>query len=138
MSSPSARPLGIKSARHLVELYFGVQMVTGVSESVFAPSAGINTLILGPDPRRIKYELIFANTGVSNDILILGSPATLDTENGNSYSLNEGETIIIERTFFADLDAVTLPLAVRTLNGEINVSVREVYLSPASLEQLES
>lgn len=138
MSSPSDRPLGIKSTRHLIELYFGTQMVTDILEVEWG-NIFTNTQILRPDPRRIKYEIVMSN--LDNAIfasIALGTTGAVDGTAPALYSLAPGQTIVVERTFFADLDAVTLPVWAFASAGQVFVSTREVFLSPASQEQLES
>lgn len=138
MPSPTDKPLGIKSCRHLIELYFGIQMVTDLVESPPTDTAGVSQILL-PDPRRIKYEIILANgDSLVTNTVSLSTIGGVDQPSAAVYTLGPSATIIIERTFFADLDAVTLPVWANNPSGDVAISTREVFLSPASEEQLVS
>lgn len=127
----------ILSARQLVELYFGVGMVTNIVEN-FQNLLAVTSVILGPDPRRIKYEIILANTSATLPTSVqIGFSGGIDLNAPQVYNLAPGATIVIERTFFSDLDSVTLPLwGVASGNGCF-VSTREVFLTPPAVTEPE-
>jgi hypothetical protein len=128
-------PVGIFRCRDLVTLYFGVRMVATLNENLYFISAsGQTQQILGQDPRRISYEITF-EAGASPGVLYIGNQAQMDASQAAVYRLN-GDTIVIARNWFVDLDAVTLPLLARAgSTAPYEIFVREIILTPAGVDE---
>ena len=128
---------GILKCRDLTQLYYGARLVANVKVSQ-APDDAYTTqgLLIGQDPRRIKYELIFGNTdnGTAHQVY-LGT--NIDTVNSNpeSYSLPPDATIVVSRSFLTDLDAVTMEVWVVITDPTVYVAARETFLTPAPVDE---
>jgi hypothetical protein len=134
MADPSIK-YGILRTRDLVELYYGARMVTDLVENYF-PSVVNPIVILQQDPRRIRYEVIISyTTGPNPGAVVLGSPRTNAVGIGQTYWLNPGETIIVERDFLTDLDAVTIELDNLGGTPGIVISTRETFLTPTPVDE---
>jgi hypothetical protein len=133
--SPNLK-FGILKARDLVELYYGARMVANLIENVIgSPTA--SAPILGPDPRRIKYEIILANQSATvGDVVFLASVGGADTPNPQAYAVPPAGTIIVKRDFFTDLDAVTAAIFGLEQNGTVLITTRETYLTPVPIDEL--
>ena len=126
---------GILKCRDLVQLYYGARLVANVIETN-PPDTSVNPgQILSQDLRRIRYEIIFSNNGSGAVQAFLSD--TLDGVNAGPqiYTVPGFSTIVIDRTFLTDLDAVTLPLFSSTSNVNCVISVRETFLTPAPIDE---
>jgi hypothetical protein len=127
---------GILRARDIAALYYGARMVAFAKYSFFSVGKFDRVQILGPDPRRIKFELYLFNTGsAASDINIADDIETLNTA-PLDVSAGPGLTVVIRRTFLSDLDAVCLPLWVVPIVNTWTVSVRETLLTPAPVDEV--
>jgi hypothetical protein len=135
MSSPQIK-YGILRTRDLVQLYFGARMVASVLETSPGAIVGPTVQIISGDPRRIKYEIFLANISVAADYVSIFSNGDTSTDNPQLISLPPGASEILTRTFFGDLDAVTLPVFLTPGAGSINVSVRETFLTTLPADEL--
>lgn len=127
-------PLGILRVRDLVQLYYGVRMVTSVSETHYGESGG-QLQLLGQDTRRIKYTIVVANFGDDPDEIGLWTNGGADAQNPQIYSVLGNATLVVERTFLTDLDSIALPVFAFDANGTASYSVREVFLTPLPLDE---
>jgi hypothetical protein len=128
-------PQGIFRTRDLVTLFYGVRMVASILEANPALNNTAPIQLIGQDPRRIRYEIILANNGDAVDTAFIGSQASFDPGTSQQYYLNAGDTLIIERNWITDLDAVTINLWGVTSNGNIGVTTRETFLTPAGNDE---
>lgn len=136
-------PKWILGCQQLVELYYGVRMIAQVKESAFFLDAGSTSIILQPDPRRIRYEIAFSSLNVTTTSFIwLGTPQAMDTNSAELVQAVNGTALApvsgftrIQRNFLSDLDTVTLPQAVRSSNFECDVTVRETFLTPLPTDE---
>jgi hypothetical protein len=129
------RPKSILGCQQLVELYFGVRMIAIIAENEVALDGDVDVLI-GPDPRRIRYEIILAQQNAAVAQVAIGTPQSFDLGTSQFYVLGQGDTIVIERNFFDDLDAVTLPLSIQLQSeSSCTVSTRETFLTPLPTDE---
>lgn len=137
MSNGKASPLGIVRCRDLVELLYGVPMVTSVTAAWFGVGsvAGVTQILL-QDSRRIRYELVFLNSGLLPDDCIFNHNGDFTATAYQEVYLSAGSVFIIERDFRSDLDAVTLPLFVLGPGSNIAIGVRETFLTPAPVDEI--
>lgn len=128
---------GILKCRDLVELYYGARMVTFIKQSEFSLSSSTpQTVILGRDPRRIAYELtLCSHPGVSTTMAI-GTDAEIAAGQATIYDLGPSAPIIIPRSFLTYLDAVTAGLQALVSAGDVEVSLLEIILTPAPVDEV--
>jgi len=127
---------GVLRCIELTELYFGWRMVTSLTENYVSVSTSAPFQVLGQDPRRIRYEIITTNSGMA-DILVTFNDSLDNVNNiGTTYGIPAGETLIIERSFLTDLDAVTIPVWGGTTASSIAMATRETFLTPAPVDEL--
>jgi hypothetical protein len=129
-------PLGVLKCRDLATLYYGFPMVGVPRETLFFLTTTAVTLILGQDPRRIKYEIVLANQTGGNLIVYIGSQSQMDVAKAAVYIVPTGGTLSIKRSFLTDLDSVCLPLLARLPGGSMEISVREIILTPAPADEV--
>lgn len=136
MPSDDAIKFGILKCRDLVELYYGVRMVTDVKETVISFDGGLSAQILNQDPRRIRYEIVLANEDVATQEFDLSSITGGSNNLVTAYSVAPGSTLVIERSFLSDLDSVTKQVwCAISVNTQL-VSVRETFLTPAPVDEI--
>jgi hypothetical protein len=134
MTDPTIK-YGILRTRDLVELYYGARMVTDLVENFFGSFSDTYAL-LSQDPRRIKYEIIMANTSPSeNETVQMGSPRTVASGLAQIYWMRPGETIIVTRDFFTDLDSVCIEVDVQFQGPDVQISTRETFLTPTPVDE---
>jgi hypothetical protein len=129
---------GILKCRDLVQLYYGARLVASVIETVNEVASDAAGLLLNQDPRLIKYEIQMSNTDTVNPLQVfLGSTldAVLGGTNFLEYNIPINETVIVERNFFTDLDAVTLPVFVFPQGANFAITTRETFLTPAPVDE---
>lgn len=129
-------PQGILKCRDLVQLYYGLPMVAALIENLFYVQGGDTVQILGPDPRRIKYEIIISAQNAS--IIYIGSLNQMDQSTAAVYQFGSAGVETISRNFLTDLDSVCLPLLARNTASEnaFEVFVRETFLTPAPVDEI--
>jgi hypothetical protein len=127
---------GILKCRDLVELYYGARMVAALTENLYFLSAtGQTQQILGADPRRISYEIIW-ESNVVGDLLYIGNQTQMDNFQAAVYK-GGNESVVIKRSWLTDLDTVTLPLIARAgSTSPYEIFVREVFLTPIPIDEL--
>jgi hypothetical protein len=111
-------------------------MVTSIIEKQAASSTTAFMPLIAQDPRRIRYELIIANTDVAAQLAFVGSPPSVDAGNNQIYSLTPGQTIIVTRDFFTDLDAVTIGLLFMVTSLNVAITTRETFLTPSAIDEI--
>ena len=128
---------GILKCRDLVELYYGARMVTSVTETKFSASA-TPYLILNQDPRRIRYEVWYDTTNLAAPTSIrIGTPAAIGSGEAISFDpFISVYTLPLVRDFLTDLDSVCLALMVSDSSGQLIVSTRETFLTPAPVDEV--
>lgn len=129
-------PQGILKCRDLVQLFYGLPMVTAVIDSNVALDASAIAQVLSADPRRIKYEIILTNLGATADGILIGTPTDLDQGTALFAGAAAGESYTIKRDFFTDLDSVCIPLSAQAGANPWVVSVRETFLTPAPVDEI--
>lgn len=130
MDSNKVAPGIILATKKLVELYFGIAMVTDLREATVNLATPPRQLMQA-DPRRIAYEIIMGNrSGTNFTAFSVGTPRAFESGFPQTYFLAPGQTIIVERNFFTDLDSVTLELQATNADGNGMVTVRETFLTP--------
>ena len=127
---------GVLKCRDLVELYFGWRAVTTVIQIGYSPTATVPFQLFGPDPRRIRYEVIFASFDAASQEADLATKAALDSGNHEIYAVPPGGTIKIERNFLTDLEAVTLDQWCALGTATLFVSTRQTFLTPAPVDEV--
>jgi len=127
--------LGIVRCRDLVQLYYGARMVTAIVEKQSVLSTTSVQQILAPDPRRIKYEVVFACNPTGPDDFEVGGQTACENGQGQEYNIAANTSIRIERSFLTDLDEVSDSLYASGDNGNITVSTREVFLQPLPVDE---
>lgn len=135
MADAPSLKYGILKVEDLVALYFGARMRTNIQEIYIGPvvAASGKLVVLGPDPRRIKYEIFIA--AAIAGLVELGSPAAVQAAKGQIYGVALDTTTIIERTWIGDMDAVTMPVSLLVSSGAMVVTARAVYLTPIPVDQ---
>lgn len=136
MPNDNAIKFGLLKCRDLVELYYGARMVASIVETQIPAAANTLFQLLAPDPRRIAYELIFANGVNAINQFQIGSPQTDAPGNQQFYSIPPGGTLIIKRNFLEDLDAVGIELGCKIFGAAITVSTRETFLTPIPVDEM--
>jgi hypothetical protein len=135
VSNGDAIKYGILSTRDLVELYLGARTVVTIIENQTNTGAS-SPVVLNQNPSRIRYEVILGNSNVVGiNALTLASPAACDSGFGPTYFLNPGQTIVIERNFETDGEAVCLPLNCAPIHGLTTISTRETILTPLPADE---
>jgi hypothetical protein len=129
-------PQGILKCRDLVQLYYGLPMVVNTKSTVF-PASAAPYLILGQDPRRIRYEIWLNPSSVEVEAnILLGTPAEIDAGMGVSLTPGNTDGPVVERDFLTDLDGVTIAQMILDSSGEVVFSVRETFLTPAPVDEI--
>lgn len=126
---------GILQCRDLVQLYYGVRMVAAITEGFFNQSANVQASLIQQDPRRIRYELIMSNGDVTDQVFTIGTPSSFQAGNAQTYSVKPGATLIVERTFLSDFDAVTIGLDATVSSSSCNLNTRETFLTPLPADE---
>jgi hypothetical protein len=137
MSSPNLPlfPLGILRCRDLVQLYYGVRMVTNLIENEGGFFDTQPVQIISLDPRRIAYDIVMENFGDANDVALVSTIGGLDPPVQAHYGIFPGATQVISRSFLTNLDAVTMPVFACSVNGNIRFDTREVFLTPLPIDE---
>jgi len=126
---------GIVRCRDLVQLYYGARMATDVAEDAFDITQGAApTQILKADSRRIKYEIQITITG-GGGIVILGSPRAFAAGTPQNYALSGNMTVVVERDFLTDLDAVVGDLLCMSEFINAVITTRETFLTPLPVDE---
>ena len=105
------------------------------SERATFPTNPFGTILMTQDPRRIRYEIILANTSGASVQFILGTQAAVVSGNVAEYSVMPGDTLIIERNFRSDMEGVVLDQMLQAVSGVITPSVRETILTPLPVDE---
>jgi hypothetical protein len=129
---------GILKCRDLVQLFYGVRLVASILEQDNQLTTGQTGPLIAQDPRRIRYEIIMGNYDTA--YLYVGIAETLDELTAaagppQTYVVPPASTIIVERNWITDLDAVTLPLFVQPIGTSFVISTRETFLTPAPIDE---
>ena len=136
MPSDNILKYGILKCRDLVELVYGARMVTSIIEKSFSASA-TPYLILGQDPRRIRYEVWLNQNGTAVGYTVfMGSPAAIDSGTAQGFWSFTLGYVYLARDFLTDGEAVCLPLKLSDPNGQILVTTRETFLTPAPVDEV--
>lgn len=126
----------IRRCRDLVQLYYGVRMVAAIIENEVQGGGGWSPLIL-QDPRRIRYEIIIRNADPANAAEVqIGTPPTFDLGTAQDYEVGIDQTLVIDRNFLTDLDAVTIALNFFCSNENVVISTRETFLTPPPVDEV--
>jgi hypothetical protein len=126
---------GILKCRDLVALYYGAYMVMVPKETLYVVGTTAPTQILSQDPRRIKYEIAVTPQTAPDDISIATSLDASQNFLGMDYEVPDTTVLIIERSFLSDGDSVTLPLWAMGDTTSWSVTVREIFLSTAPVDE---
>jgi hypothetical protein len=126
---------GILKCRDLVQLYYGARLVASIIENSIGLNPGAIVKLLGQDPRRVRYEIILANTTAAAASVGINASQDAVSNIFSTYAINAGDTLIIDRNFFTDLDAVTLSVWAEVGTGSLNISTRETFLTPAPVDE---
>jgi hypothetical protein len=135
MNGAPDNPKWILQCRDLVQLYYGVRMVASIIEGQPFFTPNLPKQILQQDPRRIRYEIILANSDAATQIAGLGSTDDIAFNTGQLYQVAPGASMVIERSFLSDLDAVTIPLSAFVTSANLVISTRETYLTPLPADE---
>jgi hypothetical protein len=135
MANGNILKYGILRCRELVELYYGARMVVSITENSNNLSNAAPQQILGQDPRRIRYEIIVTNAGAAAIVFWLNASQDAVANIASQYTVGAGRSIVIERDFLTDLDAVTVPVWGQANSGGLTVSTRETFLTPAPVDE---
>lgn len=127
---------GVLRCRELVELYFGWRLVASVIEKSNNLDNTKPQLILGQDPRRIRYEIIVTNPDATAHNCYLDASPDAVTNIASEYAIAPHSSLIIERTFLSDLDAVTMPVWGQAGAAGLSVATRETFLTPAPVDEV--
>lgn len=128
---------GVLRCRELVELYFGWRMVSFIREQVLAPAAsGTTYVLLQQDPRRIAYDIVFANPDNTTLLAAIGTPQGWGLGNTPLYNIPPGDTLIISRNFLTSLDSVTEEIDYQVSSTDLQVSTIETILTPAPVDEV--
>jgi hypothetical protein len=126
---------GILRTRDLVELYLAGRMVVTILENLTNTGAA-SPVVLLQNPSRIRYEVILGNNNVVGiNGVEIASPAACDSGFGPTYFLNPGQTIVIQRDYQTDGEAVCLPLNCVPIHGVTMISTRETILTPLPVDE---
>lgn len=136
-------PKWILGCQQLVELYYGVRMISSLVENVTNVDVGALVQIMQPDPRRIRYEIVVSWQDATTDVAFeIGTPSGVDLSRGESFFPASGSALApvsgfmrIERAFLADLDAVTLAQVLQNGGSPVTVSTRETFLTPLPTDE---
>lgn len=130
---------GILKCRDLCTLYFGATMVAVAKDTQFLPSTLLTSpvQILQQDLRRIAYEIVLTNTGTTADDMSIGTYDACLAFTAWDISLGATANFLIRRSFDTDLDSVVQPLWAFGDAGKIAVLVREVFLTPAPVDEVQ-
>ena len=118
-----------------MQLYYGARLVAFIKETVPNIPSATPTLLVGQDPRRIRYELIFTNFDSGPLDILLGQTLDALTTIGLEYQVPENSTLIIERSFLTDLDGVTVSVFCNATGSGFTISSRETILTPAPVDE---
>jgi hypothetical protein len=135
MNGAPDNPKWILKCRDLVELYYGARMVTSIRETVIIVQQSVVAQVMQPDPRRIRYEVIIGSEDVASQFFQLSTSQDKIVSQGNGYDVPPGDTIVVDRDFLTDFDAVTLPLFFLGGSNNLDVSVRETFLTPLPADE---
>lgn len=127
---------GVLKCRDLVELYYGWRVVVSITETNPPVNDASTVQILQLDLRRIRYEIILANSGGGPISAFIATNPDLVNTVPQSYFVEAGDTVQIERDFLTDMEGVTLPLWCAIANNGLFVSVRETFLTPAPIDEV--
>jgi hypothetical protein len=135
MNGAADNPKWILKCRDLVELYYGARMVTATKNSQIAFVAGIATQILTVDPRRIRFELVLGNEDAAFITVAISDTSTAINANALLYDVPPGGSIQLNRSFLTDLDSITGELWMLCSNTNLDVSIRETFLTPLPADE---
>jgi hypothetical protein len=135
MAGAPDNPKWILKCRDLVELYYGARMVTATKSTQITFGASVATQILTVDPRRIGYELVLGNEDVAFITVSISDTSTGITVNALIYDVPPGGSIPIRRGFLTDLDSITGELWLLCGNTNLDVSIREIFLTPLPADE---
>lgn len=131
---------GVLKCRDLVELFYGARMV---AQSVtYAPgtSNGSPVIVLPQDTRRISYEIAFScfqsSLGNAGSSIALGTKAQIEAGRGVDYYALPYTTVVVKRSFFEDLDAVTEEVYYQNVDNNYDLEARVVILTPAPIDEV--
>jgi len=127
---------GILKCRDLVQLYYGARMVVSIIENNILASAGSSSDLFALDPRRIRYEIVVMNGSGGDATFTVGTPAADQAGTDEQYAIGAGQNVVIDRNFITDFDAVTLPQTLFASGGNLSVSTRETFLTPAPVDEI--
>lgn len=136
MPNDNAIKFGILKTRDLVELWYGARMVVQVRATLFNLQASTVVQILQPDPRRIRYEIVFENFDPGPATFDLGTQAEQDSGNTLEYQVPTGASVVVTRTWLDDLEGVTLEQTASTDVANTRVGVRETILTPIPVDEM--
>lgn len=136
--APEPPPLAdeIVGCRNLVELHFGrrVQMRTRFTQ--INPTVNTARMLIGNDPRRIRYELVISSTQAVTQQALTGTQAALQAGAGEAFELTLSLlNVLIVRDFTTDGDAVTEEVWVQSNNANALFSCRETLLTPLPVDE---
>ena len=126
---------GILKCRDLVQLYYGARMVVNIRETSPLLSPTADSIILQPDPRRIRYEILIANFDSAAHDVEIGSQSAIEGGVGMDYEIAANSSMVIERSFLSDMDAVTLGLSAGPANDNVSIDIRETFLTPIPADE---
>lgn len=134
-------PQGIVRCRDLVQAVRGVRIATNVFYKNFGPLLLAKVPVLNLDVRRIKYEISISEISGTNPVAV--QLATIDPLSNVTFemvTLDAAATLIIERTWEKDADAVCLGVIAAqstavVLGGSASISVRETFLTPLPADE---
>jgi hypothetical protein len=130
MNSAPDNPKWILKCRDLVELYYGARMVTATRHKTILFSASVQAQILTVDPRRIGFNLVLGNEGAASILISISDTQTDIANNALLYDVPVGGSILVNRSFLSDLDSVSSELWMLCGDTNLDVSVRETFLTP--------
>lgn len=134
MNGPLTK-LGIVRCRDLVQLYYGARMAAVLVQKNKALTTGTFVEIMSADPRRVRYEIIIENFDAAAQFVDIATPEAATSTQQQEYNLPPGSTLIIERDFTTDLDAVTIAVLANRGNDNMSISTRETILTPLPVDE---
>jgi hypothetical protein len=136
MDAPDDIKRGILRTRELVAMYYGRRMVVDLRETFFSNLSGGITQLLKQDPSRIRYELTIMNAQVVVGDLAIGTGKAIQAGQGTEIIVTPHSTYPIVRDWLGDLEGVCLEVVADVFGGNMNISVRETFLTPAPVDEV--
>ena len=127
---------GVLRCRDLVELYYGMRIVTRSVWSSPTNVTGQTNLLLNQDSRRIRYEILMANFDGTFLDVSMGPTREFAASNAFKYVVPGQSSMVVERNFITDGDAVTEAVYAFPNGNNFNISLRETILTPAPVDEV--